>query len=125
MRRTHAVVLCGLVSLALLACAQRGAAPRSGEVETEKAPPANSPLAKVRVGMGQREVQDLIGPPTDQKSYVTGKAFIPYYFGPDSHRVAHYYRGMGRVVFSGGSAFGQVGKVLRVEYDPNENGYAK
>ena len=53
----------------------RGDRSRPGDARVV-APPVDSPLAKVRTGMGQREVQDLIGAPTDQKTYITGKAFI-------------------------------------------------
>ena len=47
------------------------------------------------------EVTDLIGPPTDTNHYVTGKAFIPYYFGDDTTRTECHYKGIGRVIFSG------------------------
>jgi hypothetical protein len=87
--------------------------------------PANSPLAKVKAGMGLPEVTDLIGPPTDMIHYVTGKAFIPYYFGDDRTRLECHYKGIGRVIFSGGGAFGQRGSVQWVEYDPKEPGYVR
>jgi len=125
MRRAAVVSLAGAMALGILGCATKTPAPTPSLTAETAAPPPSSPLAKIHSGMGQREVQDLIGPPTDQKFYITGKAWIPWYFGPDAHRVAYYYRGMGRVVFSGGSAFGAVGKVIRVEYDPSESGYAR
>src|SRR5437667_4648340 len=34
-------------------------------------------IAKVEVGMTPREVENLLGPPTDETQYVTGKAFHP------------------------------------------------
>ena len=34
-------------------------------------------------------------------AYVTGKAFIPFYFAPDRARRAYFYRGLGRVVLAG------------------------
>jgi hypothetical protein len=50
-----------------------------------------------------RQVTDLAGQPTDQGSYVTGKAWIPYYFGSDRHRYEMVYKNQGRLIFAGGS----------------------
>jgi hypothetical protein len=69
------------------------ATPGSAALRETSAIPADSPLAKVRVDMGQREVTDLIGPPTDVDSHITGKAFVPFYFGDDAHRMVHHYKG--------------------------------
>jgi hypothetical protein len=108
-------------------CAKR--APEEGRAQGSERvaapPPASSPLAKVQTGMSQREVQNLIGPPSDEKQYITGKAFIPWYFGPDRSRSAYYYKGQGRVIFAGGSVGNMTGKVVGVEYDPNESGRAR
>ena len=38
---------------------------------------------------------DLIGPPTDTSSHITGKAFIPWYFGEDRAETEAYYKGSG------------------------------
>src|SRR4051812_2424143 len=62
--------------------------------------PPESPFAKLHYGMGMKEVSDLIGPPTDQDSKVTGKAFNPFYYGADKYRTAWYYKGQGRLVFN-------------------------
>src|SRR5262245_14767532 len=88
-------------------------------------PPAASPLAKVKTGMSVREVENLIGPPSDQNAYVTGKAFIPFYYGRDRTRQAYFYKGQGRVVFEGSGGFSMNWHVARVEYDPNEPGRAR
>jgi hypothetical protein len=73
--------------------------------------------------MGMPQVQDLLGPPTDQMHHITGKGFIPYYGGPDTARIIWYYKAMGRVVFNVGSQFGGGPRVIRAEYDPSEDGY--
>jgi hypothetical protein len=73
--------------------------------------------------MGTKEVTDLIGPPTDTHRYITGMAFVPYYYGSSATRDEWHYKGMGRITFSGGGPFGQRGSVEWVEYDPNEVGY--
>ena len=88
-------------------------------------PPKSSKLAKVQVGMSPREVEAVLGPPTDENAYVTGKAFIPFYYGKDRWRRAYFYKGMGRVVFAGSGGFSQSAHVERVEYDPHESGHSR
>jgi hypothetical protein len=129
MRRIAVAVMIGMVGLGVAGCARRGAAPAesaaAGKPAASAPVPPDSPLAKVTVGMSEQDVRGLLGPPTSENEYVTGKAFIPWYFGPDRSRRAYFYKGMGRVVFSGGSGFNRTGKVSRVEYDPNEPGNAR
>jgi hypothetical protein len=75
-----------------------------GDVEGEitgKAVPG-SKFGKVKIGMSMKQVFDLIGQPSDQGVYITGKAFIPFYYGGDSHRYEAVYKNTGRLVFSGG-----------------------
>jgi len=118
------VVLMGVVGLG--GCARNAPAPAAAAKPAASAPvPADSPLAKVTVGMTEQEVRALLGPPSQENEYISGKAFIPWYFGPDRTRRAYFYKGMGRVVFSGGSGFNRTGKVSRVEYDPAETGVAR
>ena len=85
--------------------------------------PPDSPLAKIKVGMTAQEVSNILGMPTNQVSYATGKAWIPYYYGDDARRTEWSYKGLGRVVFTGGNVFGGGGgRVNRVDYDPSETG---
>jgi outer membrane protein assembly factor BamE (lipoprotein component of BamABCDE complex) len=79
--------------------------------------PASSPLAKVKMGMQRAQVDDLIGQPTSTRVFPSGKAFIPFYYGPDTVRTGAFYKGLGRVVFSGAH------QVVEIEYDPSEDGY--
>lgn len=125
MRRSLGVALIGVMGLG--GCARQGAAPApAAAAPAASAPvPADSPLAKVQVGMTEQEVRAILGPPTQENEYVSGKAFIPFYYGPDRSRRAYFYKGIGRVVFSGGSGFNRTGKVSRVEYDPSETGIAR
>jgi hypothetical protein len=81
----------------------------------------DSPLAKIQKGMGIKEVIDLLGPPTDQHTHITGKVFAPFYFGDDAAETDFLYKGLGRVTFSGGAFFAPA--VMEVEEDPNEPGY--
>jgi hypothetical protein len=113
--------------LCLLAVAAGCAAKSNGGSATPppaaQAVPADSPLAKIKIGMSAQEVSNILGMPTNQVSYATGKAFIPWYFGDDARRTEWSYKGLGRVVFSGGNVFGGGGgQVERIDYDPNETG---
>ena len=88
--------------------------------------PPGSPFSKIDIGMSAKHVIDLIGPPTDQKNYVTGKAFVPFYFGSDRARVEYLYKGQGRITLTGGSGFGGGSyKVHRIIYDSSETGYSE
>lgn len=72
----------------------------SGEITGRPAP--GSRFTQLQIGMGIRQVEDLVGPPTDQGAYITGKAFIPFYFGSDRTRFELVYKGQGRLIFAGG-----------------------
>jgi hypothetical protein len=87
--------------------------------------PADSPLANIHEGMSKAEMLSLLGPPTDQDTSVTGKAFIPFYFGGDATATRLHYKGLGRVYVSGQGTFGGGEKVLKIEYDPQEPGFRK
>ena len=39
----------------------------------------------------------------DWEGEITGKAWIPYYFGSDRHRYEMVYKNQGRLIFAGGS----------------------
>jgi hypothetical protein len=101
-----------------------GAAPAAAEPAASTLPiPPDSPLAKVTVGMTAQEVSNILGMPTNQISYATGKAWIPFYYGDDARRTEWSYKGLGRVIFTGGNVFGGGGgRVNRVDYDPTETG---
>jgi hypothetical protein len=86
-------------------------------------PAAGSKFSKIRVGMYSKEVMDLIGPPTDQKSYQTGKAWIPFHFGPDNYREEFLYKGDGSLTFSGGGIGSSALKLIKITVNPQESGY--
>lgn len=87
-------------------------------------PAKNSKFAKLRIGMGRKEVQDLIGTPNDTHSYTTGKAFIPFYFGKDAYRIETFYKKEGSLTFEGGGVTGTSGVLIRVKVDTAADGYA-
>jgi hypothetical protein len=124
------VMVCSM-TLTLAACAAQtsqnaGSSAAAPAESIGVPPPPSSPLARVRLGMDKKQVKDVLGAPTDENSYATGKVFIPFYFGNDARRTSYYYKGMGRVVFADGNAFGGGGtEVIRVDYDPTESGQSR
>jgi hypothetical protein len=72
------------------------------EGEITGIPAPNSKFPQLQIGMSMRQATDIAGPPTDQGAYITGKAFIPFYFGGDRHRFELVYKGQGRLIFAGG-----------------------
>ncbi|WP_256354155.1 hypothetical protein [Variovorax sp. dw_308] len=93
-----------------------------GEITGNPGP--GSKFTRLQIGMPTRQVTDLIGPPTDQGVYVTGKAFIPFYFGSDRHRYEMTYKGQGRLVFAGGGMGDySSGNLIWIIHNPNEAGY--
>jgi hypothetical protein len=85
---------------------------------------AGSPFSRLQIGMPLREVEDLVGRPTDEGAYITGKAFIPFYFGSDRYRYELAYKGQGRLIFAGGSAGDLTGAhLIWIIYSPTDSGY--
>ena len=131
-RRIVSLVSCSLL-IGLVACASGGGsssesskAESSGSTAAAKPPkgvppPASSKLAKVAVGMKPEQVKELLGDPTSQTTYMTGKMWIPWYFGP-THQTDWKYKGQGRVVFVNNRWSGQTQSVTRIDYDPAEDG---
>jgi hypothetical protein len=84
----------------------------------------NSKFAKLEIGMSMREAVDNVGQPTDQGAYVTGKAWIPFYFGSDRHRYEMTFKGQGRLIFAGGSLGNFTGgNLIWIIHNPSESGY--
>jgi hypothetical protein len=129
MRRiAFGLALVGLLGLVLPACAGDGSSGASAESESAAArppqgvpPPPGHPLAKVHEGMAPGQVAEVMGAPTSETSYQTGKAWIPFYWGSDLSRTDWKYKGQGRVVFSHNRWSGSQ-KVIRIDYDPAEDG---
>lgn len=93
-----------------------------GEITGKPFP--GSKFTKLKIGMPMKQVIDLIGQPSDQGSYVTGKAWIPFYFGADRYRHELIYKGQGRLVFSGGSVGDwSSGHLTWIIYNKNEPAY--
>lgn len=93
-----------------------------GEITGKAAP--NSKFGKLEIGMSMRQAVDIAGQPTDQGAYVTGKAWIPFYFGSDRHRYEMVFKGQGRLIFAGGSLGDFTGgNLIWIIHSANEEGY--
>ena len=65
-------------------------------------PAAGSKFAKLKIGMTYVQAQKLIGAPTKEWHHPTGKASIPFYFGPDRWVLQNSYKGEGVLTFNYG-----------------------
>lgn len=92
--------------------------------QADTPPPAGSAMAKITRGMPSEQVQEILGSPTSTNHYPTGKGWIPFYgwWGGDAYRTEYIYKGKGRVVFNQ-KPFSSRLKVIRVLYDPKEDGF--
>lgn len=79
--------------------------------------PANSKWAQLKIGMHQSEVERILGVTSNIRAYVTAKAWIPFYFGNDSHRYEAVYPGQGSVAYTGGGMGGGQGTLMMINYD--------
>ena len=85
-------------------------------------PAKNSKFTSLKMGMGMKQVTDIVGDPNDQGAYVTGKAFIPFYFGDDKLRHEMAYKGQGRLIFAMQS-YGSGAYLIKIVHDSKDTGY--
>jgi hypothetical protein len=85
--------------------------------------PPGSAFSKLRIGMSLQQTHDLIGQPTDSYNHMTGKMFIPFYFGRDAMRLEELYKGQGRITYTGVGAGGATFNIYQITYDSSEDGY--
>ena len=83
--------------------------------------PSSSKLARINKGMTDVQVRKILGEPDNSSNYMTGKAWIPFYFGGDTHRSEWIYSGVGRVVFSRNRWSGSL-TVIDLIHNPGEQG---
>jgi len=125
--------------VALLGCANRNssnASSASSSSTAQQQPPANNAsdsaqaasttpipkghvFEKVKYDMTDAQVKQILGAPTSTQAYVSGKTFIPYYYGTEGSREAWYYKGKGQIVFSRNRWNGTL-TVIEVVYDPKQ-----
>lgn len=92
-----------------------------GEIVGKPAPGSKFPLLKI--GMPMKQVTDLVGQPTDQGSYVTGKAWIPFFHGSGTSRTELVYKGWGRLIFDSKAGFDSGANLIWIINSANESGY--
>lgn len=131
-----ALLISLFLTLGITGCMSTGGSEETAEVSPEEeaarkkeedaikaamaAIPESSPLSKIELGMTDLRVRKLIGEPDDATRYQTGKQWIPFYFGSDTHREDWLYYGQGRVVFSI-NRYSANYKVIKVTYEPELN----
>lgn len=93
------------------------------EGEITGIPVAGSKFNDIQIGMPLKQVMDIVGTPTDQGAYITGKAFIPFFFGSDRYRHEVVYKGLGRLIFAGSSGFDTNAHLIWIIHSANEQGY--
>lgn len=108
-------------SFSLVGCAAKGSTDKADSSQSGIVvpPPKNSKLARVKIGMEEFKVRKIMGEPDDTSGHISGKAFIPFYFGSDVARYTWRYQGIGRIVFSHNRYNGEK-KVVQLKYDPKE-----
>ena len=134
MHKSHRITfIAAVAALFLSTTAFAAEEPAKKEEAAEAAivgnPPADSPFGKLKIGMSYEEVIAIVGKPTNQHDFCTGKHRIPFYFGDDRARTEAFFKGMGKLDFYGadGGFWGKCGmqKILGlvyIEYDPKATG---
>jgi hypothetical protein len=74
-----------------------------GEITGKLVP--GSKFDQLKIGMSHYAATALLGQPSDQGAYMTGKAWIPFYFGSDKYRYEVTYKGKGRLIFAAGAGY--------------------
>lgn len=92
-----------------------------GEITGKPAP--GSKFGQLKIGMTAKQAMDIVGQPTDQGAYLTGKAWIPFYFGSDRYRYEMAYKGQGRLIFAGSAGFDFNSHLIWIIHAANDTGY--
>ncbi len=92
-----------------------------GEITGKPAP--GSKFTQLKIGMSRAQVLHIVGTPTDQGAYMTGKAWIPFNFGSDRYRHELVYKGQGRLIFAGSAGFDSNAHLIWIIHSANEQGF--
>ena len=92
-----------------------------GEITGKPAP--GSKFTQLQIGMSRAQVQSIVGAPTDEGAYMTGKAWIPWYFGSDRYRHEFAYKGQGRLVFAGSGGFDTNAHLVWIIHNRGDSGF--
>ena len=99
----------------------KGLADWEGEITGRPAP--GTKFTRLQIGMSAKQAIDIVGQPTDQGAYVTGKAWIPFYFGSDRYRYEMAYKGQGRLIFAGSAGFDSNAHLIWIIHAASDTGY--
>jgi hypothetical protein len=91
-----------------------------GEITGKAAP--GSKFSQLQIGMNRAEVYRIVGNPSDQGAYITGKAWIPFYYGSDRYRYEAAYKGMGRLIFAGSAGFDSNTHLIWIIHNKTDSG---
>lgn len=69
--------------------------------------------------MSDTEVREILANPDDENVGLSGRAFNPFYWGPNQQRATWTYKGKGRIVFDRNMYNGRL-RVVRVIANPSE-----
>jgi hypothetical protein len=92
-----------------------------GEVTGKPAP--GSKFSQLQIGMSAKQAMDIVGQPTDQGAYITGKAFIPFFWGSDRYRYEMAFKGQGRLIFAGSAGFDSNSHLIWIIHSAADTGY--
>jgi hypothetical protein len=79
-------------------------------------------FARIEKGTGEQQVVAMVGVPSAEGPYTPLMGRVLALVGAGSPTRTYFYRGLGRVLFDGGSPLLQNGTVVKVEIDPDEPG---
>ncbi len=99
----------------------KGVGDWEGEITGKPAP--GSKFTRLQIGMSRQQVLDIVGQPTDQGAYMTGKAWIPFFFGADRYRHELAYKGQGRLIFAGSGGFDSNAHLIWIIHNASDTGY--
>jgi len=63
-------------------------------------PPPDHPFGKLKIGMTYDDAIAIVGKPSSESSWCTGKQHIPFYFGNDKGRAQAIFKGIGKLEFN-------------------------
>jgi len=99
-RLAFITLIASTACLATPALAEPAAAEGTTEPVIVGNPPADHPFGKLKIGMKYDEVIAIVGKPTSESSWCTGKQNIPFYFGDDRGHAEAWFKGMGKLDFN-------------------------
>jgi len=91
-----------------------------GEIVGTPAP--DSKFAQLKIGMTLKQVENLVGPPNNSDTRITGKQYQPFYFGGDTQRTEAFYKGEGQLTFSNIRPDSPPDTLIRILVNPNATG---